>query len=244
MKLADTMKFSLNLELAFRLSEPVLPAVETECAWLWECASVLQRANLPIDGWYPPATSVKASLRNRAFNASGPTTAVIGMAKAEKQGCPGVRSFGAWNGIEGNGGAVFTDHLSVSGLCTLSLQTKGVTAMTRLEVVADIVSEATRIWPALSIEVGSFIYASEHKVFEKRPGAGWMLYLPRVLTSQQVPEAASLIPVMDGELQKGTIVISVVDEPFSAAKEEHVAVANAIELRLVDQDLLPLYAEL
>ncbi|WP_157447859.1 hypothetical protein [Paraburkholderia ginsengiterrae] len=47
------MKFSLNLELAFRLSEPVLPAIETECAWLWEFASVLQRANLPIDGWYP-----------------------------------------------------------------------------------------------------------------------------------------------------------------------------------------------
>ena len=105
-------------------------------------------------------------------------------------------------------------------------------------------AKLTRIWPALSIEVGSFIYASEHKVFEKRPGAGWMLYLPRVLTSLQVPEAASLIPVMDGELQKGTIVVSVVDEPFSAAKEEHVAVANAIELRLVDQDLLPLYAEL
>jgi len=71
-----------------------------------------------------------------------------------------------------------------------------------------------------------------------------MLYLPRVLTAAQVPEARDLIPVMDGKRQRGTIIVSVIDEPFSATNKEHVAVANAIEKRLVDQDLLPLYTEL
>ncbi|MGY6130033.1 Imm52 family immunity protein (plasmid) [Paraburkholderia strydomiana] len=238
------MNYSLNLELTFRLSAPELPTIESEYHRLWQFASALQVAGFPIDGWFPPADNVKASLLNRAFDSSGPTTAAIAMARAERQAYPHVRSLGAWNGIEGNGGAAFTDQLSVNGLCVLSLQTKGVMSLAKCDVVADIVTEATHIWPALSVEVGSFRYSSEYRVFEKRPGAGWMLYLPRVLTAAQVPEARDLIPVMDGKRQRGTIIVSVIDEPFSATNKEHVAVANAIEKRLVDQDLLPLYTEL
>ena len=146
--------------------------------------------------------------------------------------------------MEGDGGAAFSDSQGIDSVCSVTFQMKGIVGFQQTTLVADVVSEAARIWSASSVQVGPFKYFSQQQIFEKRPGAGWMLYLPRVLTSLQVPEAASLIPVMDGELQKGTIVVSVVDEPFSAAKEEHVAVANAIELRLVDQDLLPLYAEL
>jgi hypothetical protein len=71
-----------------------------------------------------------------------------------------------------------------------------------------------------------------------------MLYLPKVLTVQQVPEAGALIPVMDGKKQRGTVVVSVADEPFSSDNPEHVKIANQIEVRLVDQDLLPRYSEL
>ena len=78
-----------------------------------------------------------------------------------------------------------------------------------------------------------------------------MLYLPRVLTVQEVPEARALVPVMtegDGKKRKaeqiGTIVVSVTDECFSDRNPEHVKIANAIEMRLVDQDLLPRYTNL
>ena len=54
-----------------------------------------------------------------------------------------------------------------------------------------------------------------------------------------IPSAA--VPVVDG---KYTLIVSVVDEPFSASNPEHVKIANAIEERLVDQDLLPLFTEL
>ncbi|MEG1324979.1 MAG: Imm52 family immunity protein, partial [Janthinobacterium sp.] len=82
-----------------------------------------------------------------------------------------------------------------------------------------------------------------------RPGVGWMLYLPRVLTTQQVPEARALVPVMaTGEQGKdrqiGTIIVSVTDEPFNDENPEHVKIANAIEIRLVDQDLLPRYVDI
>ena len=84
----------------------------------------------------------------------------------------------------------------------------------------------------------------EHRTFKDRPGVGWMLYLPRELTVQQVPEARALVPVMEQadkgrERQVGTIVVSVTDAPFSDQDPEHVRIANAIETRLADQDLLP-----
>ncbi len=76
-----------------------------------------------------------------------------------------------------------------------------------------------------------------------------MLYLPNTLTVQQVPEARALLPVMGKdakgkERQVGTIIVSVTDEPFSDENPEHVKIANAIEIRLVDQDLLPRFADL
>ena len=76
-----------------------------------------------------------------------------------------------------------------------------------------------------------------------------MLYLPRALTAQQVPEARALVPVMGKDAngkdkQLGTIIVSVTDEPFSDENPEHVKIANAIETRLVDQDFLPRYTEL
>ena len=122
--MTDGIHYSLGFVLTFRLSWAELPAIETEYESLWRFARALQRADLSIDGWHPRASSVKASLRIRAFDSAGPTPAALAMAKAEKQEYPGVCSLGAWNGIEGNGGAAFTDLLSVDGLCSVRLRTK------------------------------------------------------------------------------------------------------------------------
>nr|WP_256505738.1 Imm52 family immunity protein [Cupriavidus sp. WGlv3] len=81
--------------------------------------------------------------------------------------------------------------------------------------------------------------------FSDRPAVGWMLYLPMLLTEQQIPEARALISVPDEDNKRvGTIVVSVTDTPFSGTDPEHVRAANAIEVRLVDQDLLPRYIDL
>jgi hypothetical protein len=54
-----------------------------------------------------------------------------------------------------------------------------------------------------------------------------------------LPEAAELVPVMEGDKQRGTLIVSVADEVFSVDNADHVRIANAIEVRLADQDLLP-----
>ena len=72
-----------------------------------------------------------------------------------------------------------------------------------------------------------------------------MIYLPKVVTVQRVPEAHALIPVPEaGRKQTGTIIVSVTDGVFSVDNSEHVEAANRIEIRLVDQDLLPRYSDI
>ncbi|AMR79841.1 Imm52 family immunity protein [Cupriavidus nantongensis] len=108
--------------------------------------------------------------------------------------------------------------------------------------VAKVLSEAVKIWRPLLATVDTRTYDG---VFPDRPGVGWMIYLPTILTEQHVPEARALVSVLDeNNKQIGTIVVSVTDAPFSGTDPEHVRSANAIEVRLVDQDLLPRYIDL
>ncbi|MCS5881561.1 immunity 52 family protein [Klebsiella variicola subsp. variicola] len=76
-----------------------------------------------------------------------------------------------------------------------------------------------------------------------RLSVGWMLYLPHVIIPDLVPEAAEVVPVMDGKKQKGTIVVST-EEVFDGNNKEHIGKANDIEIRLLDLGLLPLLTEL
>jgi len=110
--------------------------------------------------------------------------------------------------------------------------------------VKDIVATLACLFVAQYIAVSPRNYF-EKQVFDDKPAVGWMLYLPQVITAEQVPEAQALIPLpAAGKEQTGTIVVSVADEIFSLDNPRHVELANRIEMRLVDQDLLPRYADL
>jgi Immunity protein 52 len=65
-----------------------------------------------------------------------------------------------------------------------------------------------------------------------------------VLTSAELPEARALIPVMKDKKQMGTIIVSITDGVFDYRNPEHLEIARAIETRLVDQDLLPTWAQM
>jgi Immunity protein 52 len=80
--------------------------------------------------------------------------------------------------------------------------------------------------------------------YKDRPSVGWMLYLPRVLTTQDVPEARALLPVMKEKKQLGTIIVSVTDGVFDYRNAEHLKIAQDIDTRLVSQDMLPTWAQM
>lgn len=94
------------------------------------------------------------------------------------------------------------------------------------------------------IKVDSKCYwRNDCNVFPDRVYVGWMLYLPHIVFPEVIPEAAKIVPVFDGEKQKGTIVVST-EEIFDGNNKEHIGKANDIEIRLLDLGLLPLMTEL
>ena len=122
----------------------------------------------------------------------------------------------------------------------------------------DLMSEEDAIGPALVISmltpiVEQFdplwiqVYPTDYseQVFPDKPGVAWMLYLPLEITAQQVPEAAALVPMAgrDGR-RRGTLVLSVVDEVFDGDNPRHIEAATSIDIRMVDQDLMPCYSDL
>ena len=203
--------------------------------------------------WLLTGDDEQASLLYRAFDSKGElTTAAEAVLETEYKGRSN-RSLSAWNGELGRGAGAsitYSFHGEAWPAWKLDIEYAGNDlarlggAKGAIELLATI---ASALGPScISVARGQYF---EKQVFQDRPGVGWMLYLPQALSVQQVPDARALIPVIakDGTSegkQIGTIIVSVTDAPFSDENPEHVRIANAIEIRLVDQDLLPRYADL
>lgn len=86
-------------------------------------------------------------------------------------------------------------------------------------------------------------WLNDQNVFPDRIYVGWMLYIPNIVLANLLPQAAKVIPVIDGEEQKGTIVVST-EDIFDGSNKEHIGKANDLEIRLLDLGLLPLITEL
>lgn len=218
-----------------------LPTIEEHYHGLWRFAKSLDALGIPLADWFPPAATEEASLLNKAFDANGPTTAAIALAKADKGNlAPDVRNLGVWNGIEGDGGMAFTTTLDAGPIpSNLDFGSKGISILRDYRHVVQLVSNIVSIWRPMLIQVDPDSY-SDQKVFPDRPSAGWMIYLPFAIKADQVPEAAQVIAIMDEDAKKqqGTLIVTVAGM-FDTSDREHVEKANAIETRLVDQDLLP-----
>lgn len=203
--------------------------------------------------WFLSRGSLEESLLYPAFDSFGElTTAAEAVLKASSKQKT-VRSISVWNGqIEQENGASLSLIVNNSDWPEWSFKIEyaklDFARLNGLEGVQKLVTLiATTLRPSY-MTIARYQYF-EKQVFQDRPGVGWMLYLPRVLTTQQVPEARALVPVMGKDekgrdKQTGTIVVSVTGEPFSDENPEHVKIANAIEIRLVDQDLLPRFSDL
>lgn len=52
------------------------------------------------------------------------------------------------------------------------------------------------------------------KVFDDKPGVGCIIYLPKVISQHQVPEAREIVPAPEtSKDQTGTIIVSTTDAP-------------------------------
>ncbi|WP_232490728.1 immunity 52 family protein [Burkholderia ubonensis] len=225
------------VRLTFRIKESALPSRKRQCDDVWRFSNILKAVGFDSNQWF-----VMGNSDCPAFTVDGPSDAFVESLSDE----PGESSSSThiWNGLEDKGGAAFGADCDLRFLSKFEFRADGFDCLRRYERVVELVTGALGIWPGLLVEVASYAYWTEHQVFPDRPGVGWMLYLPHTLTQTQVPEARALIPVMRDDKQQGTIIVSVTDGPFDVSNRDHVKVANDIEIRLADQDLLPRYVDL
>lgn len=236
-----------TLELQYRRSDTILPTVDVQLDELFRFARVLSEFSPLLKEWYLTSdTNVADALRYKAFDANGPTSAALAVVHTESKKVHDLRSVSVWNGSQNAAnGAVLSSRCNVIGRPdALKFGLKLQPEVLDWKTGAQWMQAALAIWPALFSSFGPFWYG-EKKVFKDRPGVSWMLYIPKILTMQQVPEARALVPVMGADKRQiGTIIVSVTDETFSIENPAHLKVANDIEIRLVDHDLLPRYADL
>ncbi|WP_321865380.1 immunity 52 family protein [Paraburkholderia tropica] len=183
-----------------------------------------------------------------AFDENGqPSAAALAvLAEKARRKKTGSTFAAIWNeGASEDGGAAMACHVSEAKIVPdrVSLSIDEPSCFRTTDEMVDIIKSIVDAFDPLVVEASPKGYF-EKQVFDDKPGVGWMLYLPKVITAQQVPEAHAMIPVPEsGKRQTGTIIVSVADAVFSVDNPEHIEVANRVEIRLVDQDLLPAYSE-
>ncbi|MBF3412661.1 immunity 52 family protein [Burkholderia pseudomallei] len=219
---------------------------------LWPVVEVLSSKDQRLHDWFlKGATESEARLYPVYESGATPSTAVLAVLREKYRGEDELaKTIGIWNGQtakkDGAALSLVIDTSSMPRDFDLSIGEENAESsrLGHYTSVAEVVATIANAYAPAYVTAGPRKYAAK-QVFDDKPGVGWMLYLPKIITVQQVPEARTLIPVRDASgKQTGTIIVSVTDAVFSADNPEHVEIANRIEIRLVDQDLLPRYADL
>lgn len=245
------MKSTPVMELFLRRPQTSLIDVSAQLRELYAFSCAVGDYSPLLKHWFLSSDKSKQdALLYEAFDGKGPTDVALAVLHEKSKGVSDVRSISLWNGAESDAEtATLSSRVNTLGRPdTVEFALRVAPDIDQWAVPVGWMKRAIAIWHPNTCSFSPCWY-SDHKVFEDRPGMGWMLYLPRALNARQVPEARALVPV-DGldengkNTQIGTIIVSVTDEPFSDENPEHVNIANAIEIRLADQDLLPRYAEL
>ena len=219
---------------------------------LWPIVEVLTLKDQRLGEWFLKGETEDEARLYRVYEPSAtPSTAVLAVLREKYRGEEQLaKTIGIWNGqaVKKDGAAlslvIDTGHMPRDFDLSVGEENADSSRLGGFESVAQVVAAIADAYGAAYVTAGPRKYAAK-QVFDDKPGVGWMLYLPKVITVQQVPEARALIPVPEaGRKQTGTIIVSVTDAVFSTENAEHVEIANRIEIRLVDQDLLPRYSDI
>ncbi|CAB3850809.1 hypothetical protein LMG3410_01762 [Achromobacter aegrifaciens] len=213
---------------------------------LYTVTSAMKSKATDLGTWYAQGNSLEEAYLYPAFEDGRPSPALLAMLKHKYRNDSSLTHVALWDGYEDESkGASIACHVSDKFLPdSLSITLYDDALSGSASYIEDILRCIAELFRPYYVSVYPSLYAAK-KVFDDKPGVGWMLYLPNVITPEQVPEAQALIPVpAAGKKQTGTIIVSVANEVFSLDNASHVELANRIEMRLVDQDLLPRYADL
>jgi len=233
-----------TVEVQYRRKLAVLPSLEQQLDELLKFTRTIRDFSpLPQEWFLTSDRSKEDALQHRAFDEGGAAANALALLREESGDAKDVRIISIWNGAERNAESIgLTSRCNTLGRPdSVTLRLRAQPVISEWSVGVKWLQSAITIWSPLFASFSPFWY-NEKSVFKDRPGVGWMLYLPVSLTTKEIPEARALIPIAgESKKQQGTIIVSVTDGPFSDDNPEHIKIANAIEVRLADQDLLPQY---
>jgi len=257
------MRLNFRIEQEFGCSEPIKPA---------ELAALFLGVSKQLDvllgtkkSWYEQGYSRNQALQHKLFTDSGVSEEVLNRwRKKYKKDYPHWTS-GIWDGELDEDSAGIDCYPSYSSTLRrknpLNMVISFVIELNQTTFNAENMIDFLTFLLSLNnyctysyVESGGYSFPEVipkkdgyheiyKKVFPDRISCGWMLYIPAVLVPELIPEAARVVPVMQGNIQKGTIIVST-EEVFDGRNKEHISKANDIEIKLLDLGLLPLMTEL
>ena len=238
-----TCKFLLPEDSPLHDAGSALDALRPYAEWLGKHDPTLQR-------WYLGGDTLEEAQQYEAFADSfnGHTAAKAVLAAEFKRSREPVVFL--WNGEDSTktGASLVLSVTETIFPSHITLSLSGSVTRPRIggyKETAEFVALLAATTNALCCTVYHPTGYGKHIVYADRPAVGWMLYLPRVFTAQDIPEAGAMVPVMKDKKQVGTVIVSVAtDGVFDFRDPEQLRVARAIETRLVSNDWLPTWDRL
>ncbi|WDD93504.1 immunity 52 family protein [Burkholderia sp. FERM BP-3421] len=232
------------MKITSRFRDPQQDATDLPRAFgrLGDIAKAIHEATPQFSTWYLTGNSKKEALLYPAFEDWHATTAALAVLRTEFEGAEQrAQMISLWDGGDDEQAGAKLTFLIAPKTRPKKIEAdfndeRALSIDQALDVVRAMV--ATTAPAYITVEPHGY---AERQVFDDKPGVGWMLYLPIKITQRQLPEARALVPVVVDDQTAGTVIVSVADDVFSIDNPEHVEIANRIEIRLADQDLLPTY---
>lgn len=176
---------------------------------------VLREKNAELRQWYMLTEKQGTSLLYRAYEDGQPGRAILAALGAMYTEVGAPASITLWDGNSNQKqGLTLSVSMAFKGDShCLEIRLFSPTELGDAMSVADVVSVIVRTLQPAVVEVAPRSYVLK-KAFPERVSVGWMLYLPHILSTKEVPEAQALVPVRQEHRQMGTIVVTLKSEIF------------------------------
>lgn len=221
------LSISLDIELLEEISIPSL--IDIFSHMILTCELITHEKE---DAWYLTGNTLEEALQRKAFSQYTPTNLL-----------KNIPFFDWMESIWANENKALDIKYTSSGLkYSLEFKLRNLNVLNKETIVESLnyYIENYKII-CIQIDVNGYWY-NDKNVFPDRLPVGWMLYLNKKITQQQVPMAAQLIHI-DNDKNHGTLIIST-DHVFDGENKEDIKKANEIEIQLAGLGLLPLIREI
>ncbi|MEQ4624058.1 hypothetical protein [Providencia manganoxydans] len=221
------LSIKLDVELQEEMSIPLL--IDIFSHMILTCESITHEKE---ESWYLTGDTLEEALQKKAFNEYTPTDLL-----------KTIPYFDCMESIWANENKALNVKYTSSGLIyNLEFKLRDISISNKVSIIDALgyYFDAYKI-VCMRIDTNGYRY-NDKNVFPDRFPVGWMLYLNKIITQEQVPMAAQLITI-ENEKNKGTLIISK-EGVFDGSNKDDIKKSNEIEIQLTALGLLPLIREI